>query len=400
FIPRSRARVVIGNNCSGPSFGIRDYNYHPSYSTEPFSSLVMIQLNIEGVISFARWRPICRPPTHFKDQPFYAMVLSNSCSKSRVRIHKMKYVSPEHCKSFYRRTGADVDGDWPSYTACARSTSGGDCVWRSGAILVVKIKDRWRLLGFGIYGPGCESPARFLDYGKYHQWVAHNIDRMGKPAITTLADNHVVLRRSLAQIQRFGKCDEEEKAYLAYSDYDHITSDKGFFNYNISIYGETNYPCIEFEANHNPTVGTKPRMRLRQWCLMNMRRPPHEVFKDPIKDKVCFSPRYKYGEAHFNVEVDYTEELHFHVNVYRKTYQRFIKPKFMIAVMNMESSFPEIPSPVDTYDKYQTLLGDPKHPWFLRNDEVARRTATTTTTSTTTPTAPTTTPSMETTTVE
>ncbi|XP_063899218.1 uncharacterized protein LOC126056165 isoform X2 [Helicoverpa armigera] len=141
---RSVAQVVVGSNCSGPSLGIRDYSYHPDYSRDTFSTLAMIQLETDTVTVLLR--PICPPPPHFKNQHFFAMVLSDNCRRSKLRVHKMRYVSPENCKLYYRRTGLDVDTMWPSHTACARSIAGGWCVWRSGAILVVKVGKRWRLV--------------------------------------------------------------------------------------------------------------------------------------------------------------------------------------------------------------------------------------------------------------
>ncbi|XP_050554198.1 uncharacterized protein LOC118279083 [Spodoptera frugiperda] len=109
----------------------------------------------------------------------------------------MKYVPFDHCKSYYRRTGLDFDTLWPAHTTCAQSVLGGECVWRSGAILVTKVDHRWRLLGFGVYGPGCQAPARFLDYGMYHTWVKETFTDIGKPALSTVADNHLVMRRSM-----------------------------------------------------------------------------------------------------------------------------------------------------------------------------------------------------------
>ncbi|XP_026740732.1 complement C1r subcomponent-like [Trichoplusia ni] len=192
---RSKAKVVLGYNCSAPGIGIRDYSYHPDFAKDTFSTLAMIQLETDHIHGI-ELRPICRPPSHFTDQQFFAMVLSDNCLNSQVRIYKMKYVSPSACKSYYRRTGLDIDSIWPSHTACARSARGGRCVWRSGAILVVKVGMRWRLLGFGVYGPGCQAPARFLDYGMYHTWVRRSIEKIGTPTVTTLASNHVILRRS------------------------------------------------------------------------------------------------------------------------------------------------------------------------------------------------------------
>ncbi|XP_026740554.1 uncharacterized protein LOC113502974 [Trichoplusia ni] len=73
---RSRARVVLGYNCSAPGIGIRDYSYHPDFAKDTFSTLAMIQLETDHVR--VELRPICRPPSHFNNQQFFAMVLSDS----------------------------------------------------------------------------------------------------------------------------------------------------------------------------------------------------------------------------------------------------------------------------------------------------------------------------------
>ncbi|PZC71891.1 hypothetical protein B5X24_HaOG212279 [Helicoverpa armigera] len=242
---RAQARVVIGRNCSGESIGVRDYSFHPDYRRGSYSTLAMIQLETD----YLRMplRPICPPPTHFANQTFYAMILSENCAQSTVRIHKMKYVSPEDCKIFYRRSGLDLDTMWPMHTACGQSVTGGHCVWRSGAILVVKIDRRWRLLGFGIYGPGCQAPARFLDYSMYHDWVRRSVDLIGRPAVTKIAPNHLILRRTTSNLQRFGDCDREEMKYEIFTDNINLIN-SGRLVYNLSIVSAFEYTCILFKA--------------------------------------------------------------------------------------------------------------------------------------------------------
>ncbi|OWR43357.1 hypothetical protein KGM_211723 [Danaus plexippus plexippus] len=41
---RSRARVVLGHNCTRPGIRIKDYSYHPHFNKASYSSLALIQL--------------------------------------------------------------------------------------------------------------------------------------------------------------------------------------------------------------------------------------------------------------------------------------------------------------------------------------------------------------------
>nr|XP_049704187.1 uncharacterized protein LOC126056165 isoform X2 [Helicoverpa armigera] len=343
---RSVAQVVVGSNCSGPSLGIRDYSYHPDYSRDTFSTLAMIQLETDTVTVLLR--PICPPPPHFKNQHFFAMVLSDNCRRSKLRVHKMRYVSPENCKLYYRRTGLDVDTMWPSHTACARSIAGGWCVWRSGAILVVKVGKRWRLLGFGVYGPGCQAPARFLDYGKYHDWVTTSVKRIGRPAITTLGDNHLILRRSLGHMQRYGPCDREETTRELYTDSTVIPyRQSGVVRHNVTLIGTLEYSCVIIRAQYSKMTRDTPKIRLRRYCLGEA--------------KFCYG--FQYAEIHFFVEITFQFEVSFGVQAYGRQ-AIAIDPKRAIKYLNGFREYPNIPEYERVKNESETTLKSREYPWF------------------------------------
>uniref|UniRef100_A0A2A4K0S1 Peptidase S1 domain-containing protein n=1 Tax=Heliothis virescens TaxID=7102 RepID=A0A2A4K0S1_HELVI len=323
---RARARVVIGQNCSGESIGIRDYSLHPDYRRDTHSTLAIVQLETDHVT--ITLRPICPPPSLFESEKFYAMILSENCTQSTVRIHKMKYVSLEECKIFYRRADLDLDSMWPMHTACAKSVTGGHCVWRSGAILVIKINRRWRLLGFGIYGPGCEAPSRFLDYSKYHHWVQRSVETIGRPAITKVAPNYLILRRTSSNVRRFGECDREEMKAELFTD--EINMDgPGNMIYNLTVVTAFEYSCVIFKASSLTGFqnGPTPVLNLRKWCGAPF--------------QVC-AGGWQYLEINFFVEVKYLRGVELRIAMYGKQAKTLDPPKAMV-FLNSRLNYPYIP---------------------------------------------------------
>ncbi|XP_050554399.1 uncharacterized protein LOC118279081 [Spodoptera frugiperda] len=234
------------------------------------------------------------------------MLIADDCKKGEVWVYKMKYVPFDHCKSYYRRTGLDFDTLWPAHTTCAQSVLGGECVWRSGAILVTKVDHRWRLLGFGVYGPGCQAPARFLDYGMYHTWVKETFTEIGKPVISTIADNHLVMRRTMSKIQRLGTCDSEEMKYELFSDATVLYEKKeGTYKYNLTLVAGMEYSCMEVKARYvSPKKTGKPKLTLRRWCAGEGHERP-----------VCHSGT-QFVEIAFYVEITFEDGFVFQLNAY------------------------------------------------------------------------------------
>ncbi|CAB3237799.1 unnamed protein product [Arctia plantaginis] len=356
---RARARVVLGHNCSGPHLTIRDYSYHPEYSSKTFSALTMIQLETD--LSDLKVRPICPPPLYFKNPQFFALVLSNDCRKSKIMIHKMQYVSPKVCRAYYRRSNRkpkitvckfctlfqlDVESLWPTHTACARSMSGGRCVWRSGAVLAIKSSNRWRLLGFGVYGPGCQVPSRFLDYGMYHKWVERNVQRIGRPTITTISDNHVIFRRMSGHIQRFGPCDREETVRELYSDRDAIEVAgyrNGHFSYNVSLYANVEYSCVTFRADHSSSkLKEAPKLHIQRWCAGST--------------GICFG--FGYLSIHFRISVRFKDNFRFILRAYGQE-AKIVDPRKAIEYINLKMQYPTIPYVHEVRDKMKNSAYGP-----------------------------------------
>ncbi|XP_037877138.2 uncharacterized protein LOC105842606 [Bombyx mori] len=331
---RMLSKVVLGCNCSGPTIGVRDYINHPDYGRHSYNALTMVQLETDDLT--IELRPICQPPSHFMNPRIYAMALSNDCTKPIVNVYKMKYVGDEECGQYYRRAELDMGSLWPKYATCAQAIMGRECVWRSGTALVTKTNGRWRLIGFGIYGPGCGAPARFLDYGMYERWVSRSVARIGRPAISQMDTDYIILRRTFSNVQRYGPCDPEETKTEIFTDTTQIMREGHNFNvrYNLSLYASVEYSCIVFRAKNvrqiqdgGPYVNSfrKPKISLRRWCSG-----PAALCHD-----------FQYIEIHFYVEINFESDILFKVSAYGKE-AKVIDPLKATLFANQRYSQPHI----------------------------------------------------------
>ncbi|XP_073960714.1 uncharacterized protein [Choristoneura fumiferana] len=298
---RARSRVVLGRDCSaGPKLRIRDYTYHPEFEAQTYSALALIQLELDDV--YFDLHPICGPPLHFVNMRIYALSLNEDCDNPVVKIHEMEYVDNQQCRQFYRRSGLDVSSLWPTHVTCARAMQGGECVWRGGAALAAKIGNRWHLLGFGVYGPGCRAPARFMDYGIYTQWVKNSIARIGKPAVTRMSASHIILRRTTSNLQRYGPCDKEEIKTEMYSDeveYREKRPKLRSIKYNVTIFHSVEYNCVTFQVI-DQNIKPNALIRLRHWCVK-----PRAM---------CYG--FNILQIDFYVEIKFSGSITFHMHAY------------------------------------------------------------------------------------
>uniref|UniRef100_A0A2A4K1H5 Peptidase S1 domain-containing protein n=1 Tax=Heliothis virescens TaxID=7102 RepID=A0A2A4K1H5_HELVI len=203
-------------------------------------------------------------------------------------------------------------------------------------------------IGFGMYGPGCQSPARFLDYGMYHDWVQRSVQRIGKPAITTLGDNHVVLRRSLSNVQRYGPCDREETKRELYTDFTEVPRVAGVVRYNVTIITDVEYSCVVFKATYAKVTNRVPKIRLRRWCV-----------EDP---GVCCGG-FQFAEILFFVEITFTEQIWFKVMAYGRE-AIIIDAKKAIEYLNDHAARPEIFKYEHVKNMTKAMRRSSKWPWF------------------------------------
>ncbi|XP_046972466.1 uncharacterized protein LOC124539213 [Vanessa cardui] len=221
----SRSRVILGRNCSNPGIRVKDYSFHPDFKQSTYSTPALIQLETNYLMTYLQ--PICAPPRVLVKPLFYVMTIDGNVQCNAFdRLDKLRY-------------NLDVEKMWPIHTVCAKALTGAECIWRSGAVLALRQNNKWSLVGFGIYGPGCRAPSRFLEYSQYRPWVRSSIAGIGKPTISRISKNHVILRRSLSNVQRYGPCDIEEVRSELFTDRTVIergpSNKRQRVRYNVSI---------------------------------------------------------------------------------------------------------------------------------------------------------------------
>ncbi|KAJ8708226.1 hypothetical protein PYW07_010351 [Mythimna separata] len=223
-------------------------------------------------------------------------------------------------------------------------------------------------LGFGVYGPGCQAPARFLDYGMYHEWVQRSVQRIGRPAITKLAPNYVVLRRSRSNIQRFGPCDSGEKSKQLYTESVEIQrgSDpmsrlpEGKYYLNLTIISDVEYSCIVLRADYkDKNKDGTPSLRLRRYCAGSGH------------SGTCFTG-VQFIQILFYVEITFGSTLEYSVTAYGravKAIDPFRAHKYANRVRN---KFPKLLNHKLTKELFKEFLDDASYRWYGKNKMKSR----------------------------
>ncbi|XP_063634554.1 uncharacterized protein LOC134805176 [Cydia splendana] len=114
------------------------------------------------------------------------------------------------------------------------------CVWGTGAVLAERdVWGRWRLLGLGVYGPGCGAPSRFIDMQRYYPWIEDSLDKFQRITISEINQHKYVLRSGVAfgSLMRFGECDNYEKQNIIFRESFQLSVDNNYmkrFKHNVS----------------------------------------------------------------------------------------------------------------------------------------------------------------------
>ncbi|XP_061719276.1 uncharacterized protein LOC133526602 [Cydia pomonella] len=161
------------------SIGVEDYIMHPeyedrrTYATTALVELMIVESNQVG--HPAPVLPICLPAKNHPsfDKIYVVKMTTGDDGQILKEIISMIAIDNKDCDIFYEKAELDFKMMLPSQPICATTLEQQPaCIWDGGAVLVTREPDSyWTLLGFGVRGPGCGAPARFVDVQSQLLWI-------------------------------------------------------------------------------------------------------------------------------------------------------------------------------------------------------------------------------------
>ncbi|XP_050554406.1 clotting factor B isoform X2 [Spodoptera frugiperda] len=157
----------------------KSYSTHPEYEYTTVNTIAIVELDVEDVTDFPL-NPIClpSPSSSAPHQSSKFLYLTGFTDENRVLqkvIYKIQYLDESVCDEFYNRVGLPTRNSQPTSYVCGYATRNGSthCAWDNGMALVSNASEGiFYLLGFGVRGPGCAAPARFIDVFPFLPWIA------------------------------------------------------------------------------------------------------------------------------------------------------------------------------------------------------------------------------------
>ncbi|XP_026740606.1 uncharacterized protein LOC113503021 [Trichoplusia ni] len=148
------------------------YVTHPEYEYQTYNTIAIVELNIEDATNYPL-NPICLPVQSLNTSNFlYLTGYTDENQLLEKVIYKIQYIPKESCEEFYNRAGLSAKDRVPSSYICGFSPfNKTHCVWDNGMALVSNASGWFSLIGFGVRGPGCAAPARFIDLNTYFTWI-------------------------------------------------------------------------------------------------------------------------------------------------------------------------------------------------------------------------------------
>ncbi|XP_052740922.1 probable threonine protease PRSS50 [Bicyclus anynana] len=164
-----KAMFILKNNVTWSST-VRDYFTHPEYEDSMYNTIALLELEVQNndVLS-----PICLTSKKYNiTGHLYAIGYTDEHMLLEKVIYNIQNVTREHCDEFYNRIGFKEEHDTPKRYHCGFAKNNKNhCVWENGMVLASNSSGPWVLIGFGIKGPGCYAPSRFIDVLLYLPWI-------------------------------------------------------------------------------------------------------------------------------------------------------------------------------------------------------------------------------------
>ncbi|KAJ2952376.1 hypothetical protein O0L34_g4660 [Tuta absoluta] len=268
--------IVWGKGGEKYSLRVIDYILHPDYTSHVTSATVALVI-LEDWSSRSVQAPVgpmCLPLRGMGTfDNLYVIKLNDEKGEIRKQILKVDYVENTQCSEFYYRAHLTYEKMKPQYPLCAvvaPPVAGGDppplCLWDNGSLLVARLHDvYWTLLGFGVRGPGCGAPARFVGMHRMLEWVDTSIGR--RPLEDLPADSTAFYLRQLAPLELqlfkadthiptdYGQCErghKNQRGSAQYKDVIEILTNKnvatGFYFVEVSSIIMFTCATVKFET--------------------------------------------------------------------------------------------------------------------------------------------------------
>ncbi|XP_048007158.1 uncharacterized protein LOC125242398 [Leguminivora glycinivorella] len=159
---------------------LSEVSLHPEYDFATYNTIALVELDTESLTNNAPMLPVCMPKYMYNtSNQLYALGFTDENRLLEKVAYKVQYVEKPLCDEFYERAGHGKGMYTPKVYECAFAENNmKNCEWENGMALVSNASGYWVLVGFGVQGPGCSAPARFIDIYNYFHWIesASNIE--------------------------------------------------------------------------------------------------------------------------------------------------------------------------------------------------------------------------------
>ncbi|XP_047992689.1 uncharacterized protein LOC125231293 [Leguminivora glycinivorella] len=163
------------------TMGVADYKLNDEYETMTYATTALVKI-INEHHSLGDPGPImqiCMPITGTSTTfgNIYAIKVTDEYGDFLKEVTTMDVVDVKNCDLYDDKAEPEMKMLVPTFPICA-SAQGVQvtCFIDSGAVLVSRDSNEyWTLLGFGVRGPNCAAPARFIYVLSQMEWIESQI---------------------------------------------------------------------------------------------------------------------------------------------------------------------------------------------------------------------------------
>ncbi|XP_045518534.1 uncharacterized protein LOC123710581 isoform X2 [Pieris brassicae] len=169
--------MFITTNKTPVYYRIHDVMTHPEYEFETYNSIALLELIVNIFHDKNRnLKPICWPNYMYNTSTnLYALGYTDENKLLEKVVFKMQYVTRPLCEEFYNRANLAQES-LPQYQCGFAMYNTKNCDWENGMVFASNSTGTWTLIGFGLRGPSCRGPVRFLDIYPYLNWFTAATD--------------------------------------------------------------------------------------------------------------------------------------------------------------------------------------------------------------------------------